>query len=70
MTIQDYDVATLLLQDIDKLNDTLVRVQENLIVQAQAEALNNFIDIAQLKTDIETEINSQIAVAQAAFDAL
>ena len=70
MTQIDYDTATLLLEDIEKLNDTLSRVQQSLSVQAQAESVASFIDLAQLKTDIETEINNQIATAQAAFDAL
>ena len=70
MTQIDYDTATLLLEDIDKLNDTLTRVQQSLSVQAQAESVASFIDLAQLKTDIETEINSQIATAEAAFAAL
>ena len=70
MTQIDYDTATLLLEDIDKLNDTLQRVAESLQVTAQAEPLGEFVDLAQLKTDIETEINSQIATAEAAFAAL
>ena len=70
MTQIDYDTATLLLEDIDKLNDTLTRVQQSLSVQAQAESVGSFIDLAQLKTDIETAINSQIATAEAAFAAL
>ena len=70
MTQIDYDTATLLLEDIEKLNDTLVRVGESLQVNAQAEAVGSFIDLAQLKTDIETEINNQIATAEAAFAAL
>ena len=70
MTQIDYDTATLLLEDIDKLNDTLTRLGGSLQVTAQAEPLGEFVDLAQLKTDIETEINNQIATAQAAFDAL
>ncbi len=70
MTQIDYDTATLLLEDIEKLNDTLIRVGESLQVNAQAETVSSFIDLAQLKTDIETEINNQIAVAEAAFLAL
>ena len=70
MTQIDYDTATLLLEDIEKLNDTLIRVNEDLQVQAQAESVSVFIDLPQLKIDIETEINSQIAVAEAAFAAL
>ena len=70
MTQIDYDTATLLLEDIEKLNDTLIRVGESLQVNAQAEAVGSFIDLAQLQTDIETEINNQIATAEAAFAAL
>ena len=70
MTEIDYDTATLLLEDIEKLNDTLLRVAESLQVTAQAESVGSFIDLAQLKTTIETEINNQIATAEAAFAAL
>ena len=70
MTQIDYDTATDLLATIDKLNDTLTRIGESLQVTAQAETLAQFIDLPQLKTDIETEINNQIAVAEAAFAAL
>ena len=70
MTINDYNTATELLADIEKLEDQLQRVQLGIRVVAEAEGVGQFTDLSQLQTDIEVEIQSQIDAKQTTFDNL
>ena len=70
MTIQDYETATRLLQELDDLETNKVRVNTSVILSAEGSPLNEFIDFSQLLADIITEIDSRIATKQAEFDAL
>ena len=70
MTQNEYDQATILLEDIRKLDESLVRVQKGIKVTAESQDEGQFLDIAALQGTLETAIQDAIDVKVAEFDAL
>ena len=70
MTIENYDLATVLLAQIETLEEQLTAIQQSINVDAQARSMAEFVDLAQLQGDIETAIAAAIVARQNEFNAL
>ena len=70
MTIENYRIATDLLKAIELQKDTLVRVRKGLMIRAEGEIVDKYLDRAELEKGIEEYINRDIIKFQAEFDSL
>ena len=70
MTIQDWETGRDLLNHIDELQESKVRAEQSISVDAQAQSMAAFIDVEQLQIDIVAAIDAAILIDQNAFDAL
>jgi hypothetical protein len=70
MTRTDFETAKQLLANIEALEDAKIRATQSINVDAQAQSMNEFIDVEAVQTDIIAAIDAKIAIDEAAFAAL
>ena len=70
MTLEDYNTATELLADIEKLDEIKTAAEQSVRIEAQARSLSEFLDVEQIKLDAIAAIDADIIAKQNAFEAL
>jgi len=70
MTLNDYQTATGLLDNIEKLEEAKIRAEQSIVVEAQAQSMNDYVDIVLLQESIIDAIDAKILIDTNAFAAL
>lgn len=70
MTKENYNTATRILKEIEKLKETQERVNKKVSINSEGQNIDRYFDRDTFTDGVKTEINTQIRELTAQFDAL
>ena len=70
MTLNDFLTAKDLLANIEALEEAKIRAEQSIVVEAQAQSMNDYVDIVLLQESIIDAIDAKILIDTNAFAAL